>query len=101
MPEQQKRPEPEFRASAVRLGGLEPPTPTLSVWCSNRLSYKRRRQLEGGSPYQQARETLPGRCPGHQNEETPSTREDAARMLDAQRRMQDGVATYAQLTAAA
>ena len=57
----------------MRLGGLEPPTPTLSVWCSNRLSYKRRRQLEGGSPYQQARETLPGRCPGHQNDETPST----------------------------
>ncbi|HEY9252108.1 MAG TPA: hypothetical protein VIP06_05550, partial [Nocardioides sp.] len=27
-------------------------------------------------------------------------REDAARMLDAQRRMQDGVASYAQLTAA-
>jgi hypothetical protein len=23
----------------VGMGGLEPPTPTLSVWCSNQLSY--------------------------------------------------------------
>ena len=27
-------------SSLVGLSGLEPPTPTLSGWCSNRLSYK-------------------------------------------------------------
>lgn len=48
----------DLRKDVVRLGGLEPPTPTLSVWCSNRLSYKRRRQLEGGSPYQRARRNI-------------------------------------------
>ncbi len=25
----------------VRLSGLEPPTPTMSRWCSNQLSYRR------------------------------------------------------------
>ena len=28
-----------FRLTMVGLSGLEPPTPTLSGWCSNQLSY--------------------------------------------------------------
>ncbi len=31
-----------FRTEMVRPSGLEPPTPTMSRWCSNQLSYGRR-----------------------------------------------------------
>ncbi len=37
------------RCFMVRPSGLEPPTPTMSRWCSNQLSYGRRITLDYGA----------------------------------------------------
>ncbi len=35
----------------VRPSGLEPPTPTMSRWCSNQLSYERNVVGDNGDEY--------------------------------------------------
>lgn len=35
----------------VRPSGLEPPTPTMSRWCSNQLSYERNAVGDSGDEY--------------------------------------------------
>ncbi|CED79721.1 Conserved hypothetical protein [Candidatus Hamiltonella defensa (Bemisia tabaci)] len=41
MKEDKEKNEEKKRDQLVRPSGLEPPTPTMSRWCSNQLSYGR------------------------------------------------------------
>ena len=49
--EKNKEERHHIRNDMVRPSGLEPPTPTMSRWCSNQLSYERNVVGDNGDEY--------------------------------------------------